>query len=371
MSWNVEGVKKHIPAIHKLLDDQNIDIMGLQEIDTIQSTQDVINNTITKYSTVISTEDQKRLVQERLYKSGKRQHFGTSLTFKKELEKDIDHITQSDCNIKVAKLKQGETRVLLINVYMPTTGKDHAYDLMCQRLTSIVLNEGEGAIVIGFGDLNIRTDEPNTKRQKYFKQFLHNTGLQLHVPKTFTHRSHSHHTTETTLDYVFTSNNVNIQSIKVLHEDTFPENMSSHFPVLVELEYSSIHFSKDKQKRQRTKEKQVFENHRKIDWTRTDKSLYKKLTESFIKCAHDNFDFSPDTQNKVSTDLMVLAAKMATIKPEKKEHKKRELSDEVKKIREKISKSTKAIKLKVKTKIKNKLSKEHEELRLKRRKLKQ
>jgi len=42
MSWNVEGVKKHIPAIHKLLDDQNIDIMGLQEIDTIQSAQDVI-----------------------------------------------------------------------------------------------------------------------------------------------------------------------------------------------------------------------------------------------------------------------------------------------------------------------------------------
>ena len=63
MSWNVEGVKKHIPAIHKLLDDENIDIMGLQEIDTIQSTQDAINNTITRYNTVISTEDQKRLVQ--------------------------------------------------------------------------------------------------------------------------------------------------------------------------------------------------------------------------------------------------------------------------------------------------------------------
>merc|ERR1712098_197867 len=94
---------------------------------------------------------------------------------------------------------------------------------------------------------------------------------------TYTHRSHSHKNTETTLDYVFTSNNVKVNSIDVLHEDIFPENMSSHFPIVAELEYSTFHFTKTSQRPQKkVKEKQVFENHRKIDWSKTDKSLYKK-----------------------------------------------------------------------------------------------
>ena len=67
---------------------------------------------------------------------------------------------------------------------------------------------------------------------------------------------------------------------------------------------------------------------------------------------------------------MVFAAKMATIKPEKQEHQRRELSEEVRMIRDKISRSTKNIKMKIRTKIKLEKSKEHNDLTLHRRDMK-
>ena len=83
MSWNIEGIEKHIPILNELLTENDIDIAGFQELQCLQSIEDKINNKCNDYHTIISTKDQQRKAQDRLKDSKKRQHFGTSITCKK------------------------------------------------------------------------------------------------------------------------------------------------------------------------------------------------------------------------------------------------------------------------------------------------
>ena len=66
MSWNIERLEKHIPIIEKLLNDNDIDIAGFQEIQCLQTVEDTLNNATPGYHTWISTEDQSRDAIKRL-----------------------------------------------------------------------------------------------------------------------------------------------------------------------------------------------------------------------------------------------------------------------------------------------------------------
>ena len=128
--------------------------------------------------------------------------------------KNIDIIKHKNYNIKIARYKIGETNILLLSIYMPTTGKDEEFNKMCDEINDIICREATDSYVIGFGDLNIRHDQ-NRPRNKKMLNTLNNLNLELITPKTTTHKSHRHGT-YTTLDYFFCSKNITIEDIKVL-----------------------------------------------------------------------------------------------------------------------------------------------------------
>ena len=90
----------------------------------------------------------------------------------------------------------------------------------------------------------------------------------------------------------------------------FPNNLSSHFPLIADLELDiyddTIDKSKDVQK------PSIFKNHKKIDWDRVDKYLYRKLTDIKIKKSEEYRGIiSEDSLNMVRTDILVKAAEDA------------------------------------------------------------
>merc|ERR1711872_1069633 len=102
-------------------------------------------------------------------------------------------IKQKNYNIKIARYKIGETNILLLSIYMPTTGKDEEFNKMCDEINDIICREATNSFVIGFGDLKIRHDQ-NRPRNKKMLDTLDNLNLELIPPKPTPPKSHSHGT---------------------------------------------------------------------------------------------------------------------------------------------------------------------------------
>ena len=132
------------------------------------------------------------------------------------------------------KLNINEEDILLINVYMPTTGQDNDYKIVLDSLKERIKMEEDDTIIIITGDLNTRPDK-KTPRNKWLEDFLKELNLTIHTPLENTHRSHRWGT-ETTLDYVITSRHISKIKLNVLNNGIFPNNLSSHFPLIVDLE---------------------------------------------------------------------------------------------------------------------------------------
>ena len=228
--------------------------------------------------------------------------------------KNIDIIKHKNYNIKIARYKIGETNILLLSIYMPTTGKDEEFNKMCDEINDIICREATDSYVIGFGDLNIRHDQ-NRPRNKKMLNTLNNLNLELITPKTTTHKSHRHGT-YTTLDYFFCSKNITVEDIKVLDLEHFQENRSSHYPIILECTLETIH---RKEKKDKTKKKGIFESHRKINWDNLDKNLYQKLVDTALKQL-DTHNLGLESKMKATTDILVMMAKIASPKSINESH---------------------------------------------------
>ena len=81
------------------------------------------------------------------------------------------------------------------------------------------------------------------------RDLLNKHKLVLNIPKEHTHRSHRWQT-ESTLDYIFSSHHVLIDDIEVLNNTKFPNNLSSHYPVITKLKFQILK-KRESGKRQR------------------------------------------------------------------------------------------------------------------------
>ena len=169
------------------------------------------------------------------------------------------------------KLNISEEDILFINVYMPTTGQDKDYKIVLDSIKEKIKLEEDDTIIIITGDLNTRPDK-KTPRNKWLEDFLKELKLTLHTPSENTHRSHRWGT-ETTLDYVITSRHITKIQLNVLNNATFPNNLSSHYPIITDIELDIFDDTQDKRKD--AQKPSIFKNHKKIDWDRVDKYLYR------------------------------------------------------------------------------------------------
>ena len=80
---------------------------------------------------------------------------------------------------------------------------------------------------------------------------------------------------------MFSSHHVTIDEIKVLNNTKFPNNLSSHYPVITKLRLQVL---KKRGEWKKAKKISVFKNHNKVKWEEVDMILYKKLTD--IKISH-------------------------------------------------------------------------------------
>ena len=191
---------------------------------------------------------------------------------------------------------------------MPTTGQDADYKKVLDSLRELIKSEDDDTIIIATGDLNTRPNKI-TQRNKWLNTFLAELNLTLHTPTEKTHRSHRWGT-ETTLDYVFTSRHVTNIKLNVLNNGIFPNNLSSHYPILSNIQLDII--CNDEKDKAKPRKNQIFKNHKKINWERVDKHLYKRLAEIKIKKTEEYRDIlSEDSLNMVRTDIMVKLAEDA------------------------------------------------------------
>ena len=173
------------------------------------------------------------------------------------------------------------------------------------------MSEEDDTMIIATGDLNTRPDK-NTPRNKWLNDFLKELNLTLHTPSEKTHRSHRWGT-ETTLDYFITSRHITNIKLNVLNNDIFPNNLSSHYPIITNIELDITNENHDD--RANTKKTQIFKNHKKIDWDRVDKYLYEKIAEINIRKSEEYRGIiTEDSLNMIRTDILVKAAEDAYYK---------------------------------------------------------
>ena len=316
-SWNIEGIKKHTESINELIETYSPDIICLQEIQTLQLEEHHYNNIIESYSTVFNTQDKYRKGLQKIQLSKNRQHFGTSISTKTKYDKQIKLLNTKIHNIQAMKLNIGEDNILFLNIYMPTSGQDIDYKKVLNSIKEIIKTEDDDTMIIATGDLNTRPDK-NTPRNRWLKDFLKELNLTLHTPSEKTHRSHRWGT-ETTLDYVITSRHITNIKLNVLNNIIFPNNLSSHYPIITNIQLNISH--KDKIEKDNLGKNQIFKNHKKIDWERVDKDLYKRLAEIKIrKTEAYRGIITEDSLNMIRTDILVKAAEDAYYKKKPERH---------------------------------------------------
>ena len=82
---------------------------------------------------IISTKEQSKDPSSRLLDANRRQHLGTSISCKIDDEKNIEIIKQKNYDIQAIIKKIGESRLLILTAYMPTSVKRQNSTLCAMR----------------------------------------------------------------------------------------------------------------------------------------------------------------------------------------------------------------------------------------------
>ena len=190
-----------------------------------------ISDLVPGYKWINKTADEHLTVEDRLVATNLGFH-GVSVGIKEEIAEFIHEVEVEDRGIICLKYKTEECDLMLLNLYLPTSGKDEEFKTSLDEIT-VCLNENEDESMktLMLGDLNV--DVTRTEpRNKVWDRFLEEHELEDHVIGHVTHRHiREKSTTENELDRVVTKG---CSPTRIEIRDV-AGNKSAHTPLVVEL----------------------------------------------------------------------------------------------------------------------------------------
>ena len=187
------------------------------------------------YSVQISTPDQLTLPEDRLCTPDHTWH-GAAVMWHDSLNSSASHILNTNDRFTGIKLKFQGVSILAISLYLPTSGKDNDFVECLAELSAYIVDNisNEETILIGT-DSNC-SDKSSQCRLQAFQQFCeeHHLSKVCHTGPTF---HHNNGTSSSNIDYFLVSCNqtATLKPVSVQCKEDYPENLSSHDPVLTTL----------------------------------------------------------------------------------------------------------------------------------------
>ena len=209
-------------------------LVFLQEIWVSSSDENAINEKLNQYSIQVATPDQFVNPEDKLGNPDHTWH-GAAIMWHETLNSDILAIPNSHDRFTGVKINVCGHSVLAISAYLPTSGRDDEMLECLAELSNyiVVNNKNVDTIIIGM-DSNCSV-KSTPRRQISFKLFCEENNLSKfsHPDPTF----HHHNGSSSCIDYflITTKSACMIDSISLQCNQEYPQNLSSHDPVIAAL----------------------------------------------------------------------------------------------------------------------------------------
>ena len=163
-------------------------------------------------------------------------------------------------------------------------------------------------------DFNICPIKHDDKRRsKAMCDFLKIIGGKYYVPNTPSFTAHGIGGSSSWLDGVIVSRDVDVNTVICMDDEYFPENTSTHCPVLFQITLSSSRLESKCKKV--PKEDSPFHQFKKVNWENVNKDIYKRISHILVRDILNLFD---DCSWQIKANaFMACLAKAAHISTEK------------------------------------------------------
>ena len=213
----------------------------------------------------------------------------------------------SDGNERIIAIEiQGQVKICLINVYMPTNNSSVNSHLEYTECLDILHNmiskfrQTHKMIVCGDFNGTLLDARPYNKHDYLLQAFVNCQGLKWIAKSEHTFFHHAG-TSSSQIDYVLSSDLDLLQNYQIGGRDS--ENSSSHVKVACDLLVPPLDFSNIPQSK-------TVQSIRKLQWEKIDHSEYKLLVDMELE-KHKCIDHSVDSKLTLITNICHKAAKKA------------------------------------------------------------
>ena len=335
ITWNIDDYKRQKLYIDQIYEHTDFHTMMLQEInlDTAEAPTETssLNSSLTATT---NCHDYRANFshQMAIRKAITKKATGTAVIINNTTSYQIlplDTKTFTNVSASISKNK-GETLVT-IGLYCPTTGnkiKDNQFEDYLTKVevfTREILDKHPSAHLIVVADWNINQKSASKRRLAAYERFKNTFLLSEAKPERNTYFSKSKRGGVSLIDWILTSKDVTVTSIRTITRDEVPHS-GDHMPVVYTVNIPLRTENTDNNTDSHTApSNKNYINRKKINWDLVDRDLYQLLSRHFIKLVMNEIKntCSPPLQLKIISDQLSLAAQLASRQPEKEIQKKK------------------------------------------------
>ena len=232
MSYNIEGIQKHLETAAEIMDEFEPSMMFLQETKVHYHEETHISNKlgIKRPFWLNSPDLYTDSFTDRLEVTKREPIHGTGII----LDRDVAGVTPKmyeNTSHRFQHMRLAGANY--INVYMPTRDtKAEGREKLEQAFSDLsnILAPLKGEPVAIIGDLNL-SEKHDQARKKLFREFFREHDLTLHTPAAATNYPRGRGE-PATLDHMAASHHFSKVTVEVLDRAKVPLNASTHVPVV-------------------------------------------------------------------------------------------------------------------------------------------
>ena len=294
MSYNMTGLG-NLPAVLDINTRLKPTFIALQETWLRSFKNARFTETLRTHTWFIKNAD-TQLNEEDMVTMRNLSFHGVALGVASELSEKTREIKTENKNIVAVKVSTGGTDLLVINVYMPTMGKDQEFEEATDAIKQIIeTTEDQDQRTVILGDINL-DEKSSTRRKRAWEKLLEEFDLTDNITGTPTH---FHHASDaiSELDR-FITKNADLDITTVM-EDI---GSSDHIPIQAELRVQ-----------EREQREQVLggliETNVNIALLKENKELFEELTNTLADDIQSwRRDYDLDTQNAIISSMIFKTA---------------------------------------------------------------
>ena len=274
---------------------ENPDVICLQETWLRSFNLTKLTKHFNSYKWFLKTAD-SYLQPEELINTKNLSHHGTAMAIKLEISDSATEVPNSDSNLLAVTLEMKGAEILLLCLYLPSSGREFEDFVTSTAVLADVVDETGRDIVIAIGDVNVSRKHAK-RRQSCWNEFLAKAAIKDNIRGKVTH-VHKATGSRDELDRVLTRNS-ELEKLWVVEDVT---NRSEHRPIIAEVKFQTTERIGGQEEREEEMMAQT-----KIRLDLLDMEEYRNLTNDLAMSLREEFEgnsYSRDDENAIISNMI-------------------------------------------------------------------